>query len=204
MVLHTLRCLGFTSMGRLGAIVVDLATVDVEDRLLALAAQGLVTHSPGQFGGWGLTDAGKAADAERIALELERAGARDHVRVAYEDLLDLNQRVLDICAAWQLRTLDGVVTLNDHTDEAYDAGVLERLADLDAEAQPVCGRLGAGLHRFSQYGPRLTTALDRAGRGDLDQVTNSVDSYHAVWFQLHEDLLATLGISRESYDKTHP
>jgi hypothetical protein len=27
-------------------------------------------------------------------------------------------------------------------------------------------------------------------------VTDSTASYHAVWFQLHEDLLATLGIPR--------
>jgi hypothetical protein len=27
-------------------------------------------------------------------------------------------------------------------------------------------------------------------------VTDSTASYHAVWFQLHEDLLVTLGIPR--------
>jgi hypothetical protein len=27
-------------------------------------------------------------------------------------------------------------------------------------------------------------------------VTDSTESYHIVWFQLHEDLLATLGIPR--------
>jgi hypothetical protein len=28
-------------------------------------------------------------------------------------------------------------------------------------------------------------------------VADTLDSYHTVWFQLHEDLLVTLGISRE-------
>jgi hypothetical protein len=30
----------------------------------------------------------------------------------------------------------------------------------------------------------------------LEYVSDSTESYHAVWFQLHEDLLATLGIPR--------
>jgi hypothetical protein len=28
-------------------------------------------------------------------------------------------------------------------------------------------------------------------------VTDSVDSYHSVWFHLHEDLLSTLGRTRD-------
>jgi hypothetical protein len=36
----------------------------------------------------------------------------------------------------------------------------------------------------------------RAKSGALDYVTDSTASYHSVWFQLHEDLLVTLGIPR--------
>lgn len=32
--------------------------------------------------------------------------------------------------------------------------------------------------------------------GDPAAVTESTESYHAVWFQLHEDLLVTLGRPR--------
>jgi hypothetical protein len=50
--------------------------------------------------------------------------------------------------------------------------------------------------RFRRYRVRLTDALASARSGTLDDVTDSTASYHAVWFQLHEDLLATLGIPR--------
>jgi hypothetical protein len=51
--------------------------------------------------------------------------------------------------------------------------------------------------RFALYGTRLTTALDRVLGGNPAYVADTLDSYHTVWFQLHEDLLVTLGISRE-------
>jgi hypothetical protein len=53
------------------------------------------------------------------------------------------------------------------------------------------------LTRFALYRTRLTIALERALGGNIAYVTDTVDSYHSVWFQLHEDLLVTLGISRE-------
>lgn len=195
-VLHTLRCCGAASTERLDASVGLLTSVDTEDTLLELAAQGLVNHDGGVFGGWRLTGAGRKADAEWIAAELECADARPDVHAAYGDFLDLNQRTLNICSAWQVRSFEPLV-LNDHTDRAYDAGVLRRLTAVDAEAQAVCARLAARLRRFSHYGPRLASALDRARHGELDQVSDSLDSYHTVWFQLHEDLLVTLGIDRD-------
>ena len=53
------------------------------------------------------------------------------------------------------------------------------------------------LPRFARYAPRLTNAVDRVRAGEVDWFTKPVlDSYHTVWFELHEDLLATLGIER--------
>ena len=197
-VLHNLRCAGHASTDRLRALVSPEIVGDVEDLLLTLATRGLVTHTAGPFGGWGLTDDGRQADAEQIAVELDRAEARPDVEAAYRDFLELNQDVLEICAAWQLRSTDGATSPNDHTDRVYDGNVLARLATTDARAQPICARLTSRLRRFSHYGTRLATALERAKRGEQGLVTDSLDSYHTVWFQLHEDLLATLGLTRES------
>jgi hypothetical protein len=183
-VLHALRCIGFAGPARVSEAT-GLAQPDVESELIDLATAGLVTHVPGDFGGWGLTQAGRAADAERIAAELDTAGARTAVAQAYERFLVLNPELLDICSAWQLRSAG-----------AYDSRVLDRLADLHRRAEPVCANLSAALLRFQPYRARLTHALGRARSGALDYVATSTGSYHTVWFQLHEDLLATLGIPR--------
>jgi hypothetical protein len=195
LVLHALRCIGFAGLARVAAAT-GLPEPDVESELIDLAVAGLVGHVAGDFGGWGLTEAGRAADAERIADELEAAGARAAVAAAYDGFLVLNPELLDLCAAWQLRSVDGAVTANEHTDPAYDARVLDRLTAFDQRAEVVCAALSAAMPRFGRYRVRLADALARARSGALDQVTDSTASYHAVWFQLHEDLLATLGIPR--------
>jgi hypothetical protein len=169
---------------------------DVESELIDLAVAGLVTRIAGDFGGWGLTDAGRAADAERIADELETSGARATVAEAYDGFLVLNPELLDLCTAWQMRSIDGVVAPNDHTDAAYDARVLDRFTDFDQRADVVCADLSAAMLRFERYRVRLSDALDRVRSGALDDLTDSIESYHSVWFQLHEDLLVTLNIPR--------
>lgn len=196
--LQTLRCVGYASADRLGAIVEQLGPIDVEDHLLALGARSLVSRQPGEFGGWGLTEAGKEEAAQRVASELEQAAASDVVRAAYRDFIPLNQRLLDLCGLWQMRTVGDAVTPNDHTDRAYDTRVLDEFVRLDAEAQALCSNLGEQLHRFSHYGPRLAAALAAARSGESQRLTDTLDSYHTVWFQLHEDLLVTLGITRTS------
>lgn len=182
LVLHTLRCIGFAGLARV-ADASGLSRSDVESALIDLAVDGLVRHDAGDFGGWGLTEAGRAADAERTAAELATTGTRPAVARAYDDFLVLNPELLDLCTAWQLGRAGEVRALRLFTEFHERAGV-------------VCTGLAGALPRFQRYGERLAGALTRARRGDLGELADSMTSYHAVWFQLHEDLLATLGIPR--------
>ncbi|MEU4770762.1 transcriptional regulator [Micromonospora sp. NPDC023644] len=195
LVLHTLRCIGFASPGRV-AEATGLSESDVESELIDLAVAGLVTRVPGDFGGWGLTGAGRAADAERVAVELDTAGARAAVATAYDDFLLLNPELLDLCTAWQMRSVGGLAIPNDHADPAHDRRVLDRLTEFHRRADVVCVRLAVALPRFQRYRARLTHALTRAASGASEYVTDDLASYHVVWFQLHEDLLVTLGLPR--------
>lgn len=194
-VLHSLRCLGFSGLARV-AEATGLPESTVESELIDLAVAGLVTRTAGDFGGWGLTEAGRAEDAARRVAELAPAGVRAVITQAYQDFLVLNPELLDLCTAWQLRPAGGVTTPNDHTDAAYDARVLGLLTDLHRRADAVCVELSAALPRFGRYRTRLTHALTLASAGELHYVTDDLAAYHTVWFQLHEDLLATLGIPR--------
>lgn len=194
-VLHALRCVGAAGPGRLRTVT-GLAEPDIESELIDLGVDGLVTCMSGPLGGWWLTDAGRAEDARRITDELEAAGARAAVEGAFDRFLVLNPELLDLCTAWQLRGVDGVMIANDHGDPAYDSRVLARFADFDGRAAAVCADLAAALPRFGRYRVRLAEALDRAASLALEYVADSTASYHAVWAELHEDLLATLGRQR--------
>ncbi|MFI6451699.1 transcriptional regulator [Streptosporangium amethystogenes] len=194
-VLHALRCGGAAGLTRLAGAT-GLGESNVESKLIDLAVAGLVTYMGGGFGGWSLTDSGRVVDAERITAELESAGARAAVTAAFDGFLVLNPELLDLCTAWQLRSVDGVMTANDHGDPSYDARVLARFAEFDQRAAAVGAELSAALPRFGRYRARLTDALDRATAGALEYVADGTASYHSVWAELHEDLLATLGIPR--------
>lgn len=194
-VLHVLRCIGHAELSRV-ADAAGLTPADAEFHLIDLALAGSVTRSPGECGAWGLTEAGRAEDARRIAHELDTTGARAALFTVYERFMVLNPELLELCSAWQLRSVDGVVAANDYSDPAYDARVLDRFADLDRRAGVVVTDLSVVLPRFGRYRVRLAAALDRARSGELEHLADSTTSYHTVWFQLHEDLLATLGMPR--------
>ena len=134
-----------------------------------------------------------------MAAELAAAKCGDEVEQAYADFLGLNPRLLATASAWQLRQENGQAVVNDHSDAAHDTRVLADLRALHSDAAPLVDRLGSLLARFARYGPRLSSAVDRVEAGDHDWFTKPlIDSYHTVWFELHEDLLSTLGKERAS------
>ena len=75
--------------------------------------------------------------------------------------------------------------------------MLDELAHLVRAVTPLCADLAGALDRFTGYDVRLGRALARVERGERSYVDRPrADSVHTVWFELHEDLLATLGRSR--------
>jgi hypothetical protein len=198
LVLHGLRLKGFADAAAI-AEAVGVAEADAKPELDRLVGEELATYRDGRISGFALTPAGRALHAQLLADELETTGQRDAIQGAYERFLAINKDLLSICTAWQLRDVDGESVINDHTDPAHDAAVIDQLAELHAKVSPICADLGAALARFAAYGPRLQEALDKVRAGDVDWFTKPmIASYHTVWFELHEDLLATLAIERSS------
>jgi pyruvate,orthophosphate dikinase len=59
-------------------------------------------------------------------------------------------------------------------------------------------RLAALSPRLGAYGARLARAAGRIAAGDHVYVAKVIaDSYHTVWFELHEDLLSLAGLARQ-------
>ncbi|HAF68350.1 MAG TPA: transcriptional regulator [Acidimicrobiaceae bacterium] len=147
-----------------------------------------------------LTPMGREEGEEFLARELEEAGVRDVVRSGYERFLALNPTMLQLCTDWQvIDNGSGDQKLNDHGDAAYDKEILDRLIELDTEVGEILQTLELVLKRFDNYSSRFTFALQKLQSGELEWLTKPImPSYHTVWFELHEDLLATLGIDRAS------
>lgn len=196
LVMHGLRLKGFAEAGAVGEAV-GVSEADAKPVLDQLVVDGLATYRDGKLSGFALTKLGREQHAELLAAELEATSARAAVEGAYARFLGLNTDLLTICTAWQLRDIDGQSTVNDHRDGIYDAGVIEQLGTLHAKVEPICDDLGDALDRYAGYGPRLSHAMQRVRTGDADWFTKPmIPSYHTVWFEMHEDLLTTLGIER--------
>jgi hypothetical protein len=201
LVLNGVRLKGFADVSALAAAC-GLEPDTIEGVLSQLHDRGVVLHREGRVPGWTLTPVGREEHARRVAAELEAAGCAPEIEAAYQEFLLLNPRLLAAASAWQVRDLAGQPAANDHTDAAYDAGVIADLIEVHVAAMPIVDRLVACLKRFERYVPRLEAAVAKIEAGDLDWFTRPlIDSYHTVWFELHEDLLATLGKERSQESK---
>jgi len=198
LVLHSLRLKGFADTDA----VAKMSSLDVDgaaERLARFEARQYTRHRTGRVSGWTLTSLGRSEGERQLAAELDAVAGRGPVTDAYRGFLTHNADMLQICTEWQVRDADGTQDINDHSDEAYDREVVARLEALDAAVGPVCVELAGTLGRFSNYRDRFSGALDRVRAGEPDWFTKpTIDSYHTVWFELHENLLATLGIERGS------
>lgn len=176
------------------------AAVDADaaaDLLAILEQRDLVRFHDGAMQSWMLTPQGRERGQALLAQEIADAGADVAIQESYSAFGQLNRVFLELCTDWQVRLVAGELVINDHSDSVWDAAVLDRLRVLHDQIIPVCGRLGEALPRFDRYEARLVGAYRRIVSGDVDWFTRPViDSYHTVWMELHEDLLASLGIER--------
>ena len=195
--LHAVRLKGFVdSVGAARRFGLD--PLVVEEHLLDAQARGWVTRSGfGDSHGWSLTDAGRAANEADLARELDETGSRAVVEAAHAEFLPLNAVLTDAATRWQLRpTPDDPFAENAHDDRAWDAEVLTDLGHVSGGLRAFEPRIRARLERFGGYDDRFAAALVRAHSDPAWVAGVEVDSCHRVWFELHEDFLATLGIAR--------
>jgi hypothetical protein len=117
---------------------------------------------------------------------------------AYERFERINRDLLRLLTEWQMMPAGNETVPNDHSDAEYDDRIVDRLGALHERAQRPLEQFAEVEPRLGRYWNRLETAYDRALGGELDFVSGAkVDSYHTIWFELHEDLLRMLGRERE-------
>jgi hypothetical protein len=196
--LHAVRLKGMADDDEVAARF-DLPRTVATEFLLDFQAFGWITKV--QFagtGGWTLTESGRDRNVRQLADELASTGLRSSVSRAYEQFLPHNGRLMSACTDWQLRPSGAdPLAVNDHTDREWDNRVLNTLSELGGELRSLCLELGDRLTRFRGYDERFAAGLRRAVDGELSWINRPrADSCHTVWMELHEDLIATLGIQR--------
>ena len=190
LVLHAVRILGYAETARVAARF-DLPVEATVEHLLDAQACGWVTRTTfAEDSGWSLTDLGKVRGERLLAADLDRSGSRTVVVQVHREFLPHNVAVADACTAWQLAELgigEATVTLDETTTRLASAA--RALADFEA-------RLVAGTDRFAGYQQRFADAVERSSTDPGWITATDRDSCHRVWFEFHEDLIASLGLVR--------
>jgi hypothetical protein len=179
--------------------VAELLGSDVEAVESALTAAVGRGHVVGARGVHMVTPRGRDWLAGEYPVRYVGLRAEASADAAYARFERINRDLLALFTDWQSVSSAGGPVLNDHNDAEYDAKIIDRLGGLHDRTDRVFDALVAVEPRLGRYRDRLDRAYERVLSGAVDYVSGvQVDSYHTVWFELHEDLLRMLGRRREA------
>ncbi|MGV0793618.1 hypothetical protein [Mycolicibacterium sp. XJ1819] len=137
----------------------------------------------------GRTNLNELLSAEREQLDIAA------ITSVYDEFTAVNTQLKEIVSAWQLREPN---VPNDHGDAEYDQQVIARLARVHERICPLLRHLSTLVPRLAIYEARLSEAMARLHGGEHCFLASPlVDSYHQVWFELHQELIEVLGRTRE-------
>lgn len=206
-VLHGVRHSGVAAESRIAE------TSGLEERLVGaklrmLESRGEVSRRNGRRPGWALTPPGRSAHARLLSADVKASGCRRALEKCSSRFLSLNGELLSVCTDRQdvlaPRRSGSAPRQGRGGGDASGTGrrerqrLLSRHSSLHGEAVQMCGELASQMDLLGPYGPRLPRARRALESGDADWMAAPwLDSYHTVWFELHEDLLLTLGRSRQ-------
>ena len=182
-VLHALRVKGAATVADVVRIsgVPDASGAD--DVLDTLVAKGLATRrEAGAETYFALSAAGFEADAR---ASRERLGAQADALAAIYDgrFLDVNARFKALCARWQ--------------EQGERIELVEEAAAIHEEIAEILRAAAVHDPPIGRYRERLGASMEQFLDGEPAALLAPVGvSYHNTWFELHEDLIATLGRRR--------
>lgn len=192
--MHALAIRKFGTAEAVAAVIGEDAAA-VTAQIEAAVADGEAISGKGAFM---LTPKGQAALKAAYPAQFAALRADGGFTGAYDRFEAVNRDLKQLITDWQTMTVAGEQVPNDHSDTEYDAAVIGRLGDLHERAEPVLKAMAGGLPRLQVYLDRLEAALDKVESGETAFVSGAkIDSYHTVWFELHEDLLRILERERD-------
>ena len=140
--------------------------------------------------------AGEEAVAEHRRLLLKQGGRSNEVLRYCDEFETVNRRFKALVVRWQIMDVNGVQTVNNHSDKEYDSDILAELAMIHEDTKTVINKISEILPTHQRYVGRLELALKRLNDGDTKYMAIARDSYHGIWYELHESLLKLSGKQR--------
>ena len=172
-----------------------LAIGQVQNVLANAVAAGRVAEVEGKYM---LTACGQMILAGEYSRFNDTLRSNQDFVAAYQRFEVINKDLKQLITDWQTMDVGGKRVANDHSNQDYDERVIGRLGDLHERFEPILNKLCSDEPRLKIYRNKLGVALEKIEDGDSAWVSDAKqDSYHTVWFELHEDLLRILGHLRQ-------
>lgn len=190
-VVRALALLGFATIERVAIALA--APPDAVDKVLTSLPPTWIGKAPR---GLHVTPEGRAWLTGQ--LKAERDGVdRGAAERLYQDFMALDQSFKQLVTDWQIRLVDGNRVPNDHADAAYDSAIRARIADFHQATLALLPGVLTLLPRLRPFATRLARAANAIAAGDGSMIASPLkDSYHTVWFELHEELIHLAGRDR--------
>ncbi|MCD6125731.1 MAG: hypothetical protein J7J19_01845 [Thaumarchaeota archaeon] len=173
---------------------IEIDKEKIREVLNDLLRKGFVRRVDDQ---WQIEHAGRE-EMKRLRREvLESSGRREEVLSYCKEFEELNTWFKDLVTRWQVKNEGGMLVPNDHSDPEYDLAIIRELGELHRKTVDVLEKLSKVLPILKTYITRLNRALNLVMRGEIEYLSGvDVQSYHNIWFELHEGLLRLSGLKR--------
>ena len=173
---------------------IEMDREKIREVLNDLMRKGFVRRVDDQ---WQIEHAGRE-EMKRLRREvLESSGRREEVLSYCKEFEELNTWFKDLVTRWQVKNEGGMLVPNDHSDPEYDLAIIRELGELHRKTVDVLEKLSKVLPILKTYITRLNRALNLVMRGEIEYLSGvDVQSYHNIWFELHEGLLRLSGLKR--------
>jgi len=159
-----------------------------------LSQEGLIRRTNSE---WEIEESGEEMIKSYRERLLRESGRSEEFMKYCEEFERLNKEFKELVTRWQLKDEGGMLVPNDHSDPDYDFKIIEKLSMVHEKTMNVLKKICEIVPAFKIYAKRLENALNLLMNGNLEyMVDKSKESYHEVWFELHESLLKISGMKR--------
>lgn len=141
--------------------------------------------------------AGESAVAEHRRLLLEQSGRKDDLLRYCDEFEKVNGRFKELVARWQMKDENGIQIVNNHRDREYDLAIISELTKTHEETTNIINEISEAIPTYQRFIGRFCLALQRVTDGNTSYMDQARDSYHGIWFELHESLLKLSGMKRK-------
>jgi predicted transcriptional regulator len=145
---------------------------------------------------WKITYTGEGFVNSYRQFMLTQTGQKEAVIKKCEEFEELNVKFKELVTSWQMKIIDGIPIINDHSDPEYDFTILNQIFSLHECVIKTLEDLANFIIMYKNYIRRLNFAIKKLKEGEYNYLTKDKNSYHNVWFELHESILKLWGKER--------